>query len=60
MNKKEVNSIINESIQFIRDVDNDKPNGEHFDVFHNENRNLIKKLKRLKIHIKYNPKLKII
>jgi hypothetical protein len=53
MDKKEKIEIISRCIEFVWDVDNDKPEGEFFANFHNENVYLLKDLRRLKRSIKW-------
>lgn len=45
-------AIVNECISFIDEVDRDKPSGEFFDNFHNENVALLQKLYKLKKYVK--------
>ena len=54
MDRKKKIEIINKCIEFVWEVDNDKPVGEFFSNFHNENSNLLKDLRKLKRSIKYN------
>jgi len=50
--KELILSVMEKSISFVREVDEDKPNSDHFRQFHTENRGLIEALKRAKGLIK--------
>lgn len=51
LNSEEAKTIVDECVSYIKEIDKDKPVGEFFNNFHNENNALLNKLYKLKKYI---------